>query len=1116
MNTHTPRRRRTLRYPLFSPLAFFAGAVILAAGVASAEQRSIGRGPSGTFESVEKMIDPGEGQASAAEDTYGPDGSIDVPLGGSNTPAIAINPTDRQNTAIGFFSEIRVSSDGGMTFQPPVAATAFPGSDEDGDGLDGEDPVEAGVDNDNDGAVDEDPLDLVDNDNDGLIDEDPAVDVDNDGDGQLNEDPDFQEIAGHPVVAFDSEGRLFWTYLVSANVRFDSGGDGTLDSRSTLGVDVALAQADPGTGAIQAGYPVNITGSVEVNFPAVEGNLNDKEWMAVDRFPGSPFKDRIYVVWTQFLEGGATAIRTSHSIDQGRTWSRPLTLSAAGEGFVWPSHNAVAADGDVYVTYHCQPGQGICGVPDGTGQVKVLRSADGGLSYLSKTIAFGSGKADITFNVQVAPRSLHKSASWTQGSAQPWVLPDPLNPEHVYVVAADDPTDSNHGAGFDDMDIFIARSTSKGLSWDAPRRVDDGPEGSTQFFPAAAIDDDTGCIAVTYYDTRARTTNAAGNYLLDFFLRSSIDGGLTFGPEVRINDLPFDPDFGAPCRFNCIAAADSDGDGRVDEDPCDGADNDEDGKVDEDPEDIPTSRIGEYNGVAVSLGDAQMVWTGNDTAGQQIFFDAAITCTVAPVADAGPDQTVECTSPEGTEVALDGSGSSAADSDTLTYSWTGPFGTAEGPTPVVLLPMGVHVITLTVEDGLGGADSDTVEITVVDTTPPEIESAIADPSVLWPPNHKMVDVNLVLSVTDSCDPSPLCEIISISSNEPVNGTGDGNTSPDYLITGPLTAQLRAERSGRGNGRVYTMEVECSDASGNVATTTVPVLVPHDQGNNGGLWIRPGLVHPFPRSKLCPGGTRFGWDRGTWNPRYWAVWIGNAPGTYDVYANWTYGQANEITVPGLPQDGRTLHVKLWCFVGRWIEAGNYQYEACGLKPQLITPAPESHLSASTATVSWDHGTANPRYWAIWIGTKPNSYDVFANWTHGGASSMNVHGLPNDGRRLYATLWSWNRSWARAVEQSFHASDTGPKIISPYPGGAFRTSSTTITWDDGGLHPEYWAIWVGSAPGTYDIFASLASGASNSLRVSGLPTDGRNCYARLWYYAGHRWHPGPTYQYRAPGG
>ena len=199
-----------------------------------------------------------------------------------------------------------------------------------------------------------------------------------------------------------------------------------------------------------------------------------------------------------------------------------------------------------------------------------------------------------------------------------------------------------------------------------------------------------------------------------------------------------------------------------------------------------------------------------------------------PVADAGPDQLVECDGHAGTPVMLDGGGSSDPDGDTLTYTWTNSFGTANGPTPTVLLPLGVHTITLTVDDGNGGTDTDTVVVTVVDTTDPVVSAVNFDPDLLWPPNHKMRTVTVMPVVMDACDPSPVCHVLSVTSDEPVNGLGDGNTSPDWMITGLLEVELRSERAGPGDGRVYTVTVECEDASGNKDQGSGTVTVPHDR------------------------------------------------------------------------------------------------------------------------------------------------------------------------------------------------------------------------------------------------------------------------------------------------
>ena len=89
-----------------------------------------------------------------------------------------------------------------------------------------------------------------------------------------------------------------------------------------------------------------------------------------------------------------------------------------------------------------------------------------------------------------------------------------------------------------------------------------------------------------------------------------------------------------------------------------------------------------------------------------------------PLANAGPDRTVEATSPAGAAAVLDGSASSDPDGDVLTFTWTGVFGTATGQAPTVTLPLGMHTVTLIVDDGTGQTASDTVMVMVVDTTPP--------------------------------------------------------------------------------------------------------------------------------------------------------------------------------------------------------------------------------------------------------------------------------------------------------------------------------------------------------------------------------------------------------------
>jgi hypothetical protein len=192
----------------------------------------------------------------------------------------------------------------------------------------------------------------------------------------------------------------------------------------------------------------------------------------------------------------------------------------------------------------------------------------------------------------------------------------------------------------------------------------------------------------------------------------------------------------------------------------------------------------------------------------------------APVADAGADRTVTADASCRAIVALDGGASSDPDGDPLTFTWTGSFGTVSGSTASVSLAPGTYVIALTVRDGLGGSSSDTLVVTVVDATPPAIESAVATPAVLSPVHKQLVAVTISASVSDACGGSVHCQITSVASSDQVDGV-------DWVITGDLTLNLRAERFNKRIGRIYTITIVCTDAAGNSSTKAVTVTVPRN-------------------------------------------------------------------------------------------------------------------------------------------------------------------------------------------------------------------------------------------------------------------------------------------------
>jgi hypothetical protein len=184
-----------------------------------------------------------------------------------------------------------------------------------------------------------------------------------------------------------------------------------------------------------------------------------------------------------------------------------------------------------------------------------------------------------------------------------------------------------------------------------------------------------------------------------------------------------------------------------------------------------------------------------------------------------PHPVVECTSPSGAAVTLN---------PTVSDNCPGVGAAACVPASGSTFPLGTDPFSCHVTDNAGNGNSCSSVVKVQDTTPPVISSLSVSPSTLWPPNHKFVPVTLSVTAQDTCDPNPACTLTGIVSSEPANSDGSGNTSPDFVITGSLSANLRAERDGPGSGRTYTLTVQCTDHSNNTSSTSTTVFVPHNQ------------------------------------------------------------------------------------------------------------------------------------------------------------------------------------------------------------------------------------------------------------------------------------------------
>ena len=221
--------------------------------------------------------------------------------------------------------------------------------------------------------------------------------------------------------------------------------------------------------------------------------------------------------------------------------------------------------------------------------------------------------------------------------------------------------------------------------------------------------------------------------------------------------------------------------------------------------------------------------------------ESMLLINMPPTAAIAAPDVVECDRPAAGAVTLDARGSSDPDAGAGgpglpdRFAWfEEPGGPRErlvgtGPRVDLILPLGEHRLGVRVTDSAGESDAAEAVVTVRDSVAPVLRLTTL-PESLWPPDHRLVPVGVLRGVDDRCDPFPRVLLESVRSNEPDDapGVGDGATIDDVrgadVGTDDLEVWLRAERSGKGSGRLYTLRYAAVDAAGNAGAADVVVPV----------------------------------------------------------------------------------------------------------------------------------------------------------------------------------------------------------------------------------------------------------------------------------------------------
>lgn len=262
---------------------------------------------------------------------------------------------------------------------------------------------------------------------------------------------------------------------------------------------------------------------------------DDKELMAIDNNPASPYYGRIYVAWTDFGQGDQ--IYNVYSDDAGATWSAQIALSAGGVDVqgAWP---AVAPNGDYYVAWlRWDPW------PSGPVTIEIVKSTDGGDSFAFLPSPMSG---EVNPRDSVASNAANCNRPALNGNIR--YLPSPQimigTDGALHVVYAYDPDGFDVG---DVTDVFYRKYSSLNgvLGWGPEVKLNDDATTNDQYYPNLSVGAEN-IVVVSFYDRRL----SAGNLEQDTFKTVSPDGGTTWLANERVSDVST-PIYLDPGLANC-------------------------------------------------------------------------------------------------------------------------------------------------------------------------------------------------------------------------------------------------------------------------------------------------------------------------------------------------------------------------------------------------------------------------------------------------------------------------------------------------------------------------------------------------------------------------------------
>lgn len=261
---------------------------------------------------------------------------------------------------------------------------------------------------------------------------------------------------------------------------------------------------------------INFVPSVPITYNETPGSLDDKEWLAIDNHPASPYYHRMYVVWAN---GG---ILRKYSTDGGQTWSGYTNIAPGNTEYPYP---VVTQNGDVFVFFMSPWGFCVDGF------IRYVKSTDGGVSF----------GAPLTVTSTSQPCSpIHGPGGYDQWRFFSIIsaVTNPHNNDELYVAWTDD-----NNITYGPTDVYYVRSTDHGVTWTSRIRLSHDPPGTGRdhITPVLFYGDD-GRLHALWMDRREDPQNR----LFHTWYSASTDMGETWLPDMRVSEVAQDMNIGFP------------------------------------------------------------------------------------------------------------------------------------------------------------------------------------------------------------------------------------------------------------------------------------------------------------------------------------------------------------------------------------------------------------------------------------------------------------------------------------------------------------------------------------------------------------------------------------------